>query len=76
MSWYLRSLADRDTHRGTWSGASRSVHAVCGAEFQPVALPTGGYFLPGLPPDPLQICPDCYRGTPSTPRSSGLLSAP
>jgi hypothetical protein len=59
MTWYLRSLSDQDTHRGTWSGASRSVHAVCGAEFQPVALPYGGFVLPGLPPDPDQICSQC-----------------
>jgi hypothetical protein len=59
--WYLRSLADHDTHLGTWSGVSRSVHAVCGLEFQPVALPQGGHFLPGPPPDPAQICPACYR---------------
>jgi hypothetical protein len=47
VGWYLRSMADRDTHRGRWSGVTRSVHSVCGLEFQPVALSYGGFFLPG-----------------------------
>lgn len=58
MSWYLRSLGDRDTHRGQWSGITRSVHAVCGIEFQPSPIRTA---LPGAPPDPNQACPQCYR---------------
>jgi hypothetical protein len=35
VSWYLRSLADADTHRGDYSIVTRSVHAVCGIEFVP-----------------------------------------
>jgi hypothetical protein len=58
-AWYLRSMSDNDTHYGSWSGVSRSVHALCGVEFQPVRLPYGGTFLPGMPPDPDQICPAC-----------------
>jgi hypothetical protein len=27
VSWYLRSLADADTHRGSYSTVTRSVHA-------------------------------------------------
>lgn len=59
--WFLRSLTDSDTHLGAWSGATRSVHSRCGREFVPVALPYGGYFLPGPPQDPAQICPQCQR---------------
>lgn len=59
VSWYLRSMGDRDTHRGQWSGTTRSVHSLCGLEFAPVALPYGGFFLPGTPPDPDQICSQC-----------------
>ena len=40
------------------------------ASFSP-ALLTGGHLLPGLPPDPRQICPDCYHGVPGNRRSSG-----
>ena len=67
MNWYLRSLADHDTHRGTWSGASRSVHSMCGLVFQPVALPYGGFSclerhrtksdLLAVPPRGHQWCP-------------------
>jgi hypothetical protein len=45
-------MGDRDTHRGQCPGVTRSVHSLCGLEFQPVALPYGGFFLPGTPPDP------------------------
>lgn len=34
--WYLRSMGDRDTHRGAYSIVTRSVHALCGAEFEPL----------------------------------------
>jgi hypothetical protein len=40
VSWYLHSIADADTHRGSYSTVTRSVHAVC--EFGPRALPLGG----------------------------------
>jgi hypothetical protein len=63
VSWYLRSMGDRDTHRGRYSTATRSVHAACGAEFVPITLADGGLVLPGSPPDPAQVCPEC-RGVP------------
>jgi hypothetical protein len=59
--WFLRSLADADTHRGSYSTVTRSVRAVCGVEFEPRPLPLGGPALPGSPLDPDQICPQCYR---------------
>ena len=34
--WFLRSMGDRDTHRGVYSPATRSVHARCGVEFPTV----------------------------------------
>ena len=58
MSWYLRSLADADTHLGSYSTVTRSVHALCGVEFVPRALPLGGPALPGNPLDPAR-CPAC-----------------
>jgi hypothetical protein len=58
--WYLRSMGDRDTHRGTYSIVTRSVHAVCGAKFQPLKTTTGApIVLTPLPPDPEQICLTC-----------------
>jgi hypothetical protein len=65
MNWYLRSMADRDTHRGTYSPVTRSVHAVCGAEFVPRRLGLGGdrLALHGWPPDPDQICPECAQNS-------------
>ena len=62
MSWYLRSLADADIHRGDYSIVTRSVHAVCGVEFAPKQLPLGDPALPGSPLDPTQVCLDCQRG--------------
>ena len=59
MSWYLRSLADADTHRGHYSIVTRSVHALCSIEFVPRQLPLGGPALPGNPLDPEQVCPQC-----------------
>jgi hypothetical protein len=59
MSWYLRSMADADTHRGDYSIVTRSVHALCGIEFIPKELPLGGPALPGSPLDPDQVCPQC-----------------
>ncbi|MGH3702983.1 MAG: hypothetical protein ACRDQY_26810 [Pseudonocardiaceae bacterium] len=59
MSWYLRSMADADTHRGHYSVVTRSVHALCGIEFIPKELPLGGPALPGSPLDPQQVCPQC-----------------
>ena len=65
VTWYLRSLGDVDTHRGELSPVTRSVHALCGIEFVPIKLATGRMSLPGSPPDPDQICPQCYRTPPS-----------
>lgn len=60
--WYLRSMGDRDTHSGTYSIATRSVHALCGVEFEPLKRTTGApIVLNGSPPDPDQICPACYH---------------
>ncbi|MGH3898773.1 MAG: hypothetical protein ACRDTA_11080 [Pseudonocardiaceae bacterium] len=59
MSWYLRSLGDHDTHRGSYSIVTRSVHSVCGVEFVPRRLLPGGPALPGHPQDPDQVCPQC-----------------
>ncbi|MGH3885991.1 MAG: hypothetical protein ACRDSZ_05355 [Pseudonocardiaceae bacterium] len=55
--WYLRSMADHDTHRGLMSGGS--VDAVCGIRFTPRPVAFGGEALAGEPPDPDQICPQC-----------------
>ena len=62
MHWYVRSLADGDTHRGELTNI-RTVCAVCGVEFIPItALRERGPKLPGYPPDPDQVCPQC-RGS-------------
>jgi hypothetical protein len=55
--WWLAGLADGRTHKGTYSTATRSVHALCGIEF----VPMFGRALSGNPPDPDQICGHCYR---------------
>jgi hypothetical protein len=59
VSWYLRSFQDEDTHQSAWNGFSRTVYALCGAQFQPVPVAYGGYFLAN--PSPAQVCPDCAR---------------
>lgn len=41
MAWYLRSIRDRDTHRGEIT-ADGQVTATCGAVFTPYLLPQGG----------------------------------
>ncbi|MEO7195953.1 MAG: hypothetical protein ABIZ05_14255 [Pseudonocardiaceae bacterium] len=56
MTWYLRSISDRDTHRGELQPSGK-VHAECGAVFTPPAYLRGG--LPGEPPDPKQVCSAC-----------------
>ncbi len=65
MSWYLRSLADADTHLGSYSPVTRSVHALCGVEFVPRPLPLGSPALPGSPLDPDHVGPAC-RGVKAT----------
>lgn len=60
-SWYLRTLADQDTHRGELQ-PDGTVLAACGAAFRPARLyQLGSLALPGGPADPDQICPACYR---------------
>ncbi|MEO7195257.1 MAG: hypothetical protein ABIZ05_10600 [Pseudonocardiaceae bacterium] len=59
VTWYLRSLGDRDTHRGELRPTSGKVHAECGAVFTPPQYLRGG--LPGAPPDPQQVCTACRR---------------
>jgi hypothetical protein len=54
MRWHVRSVADQDTHLGRRNGTR--IHAMCGVEFPITALTVT---LPGLPPDPQQVCPDC-----------------
>lgn len=63
-AWFVRSMGDADTHRGVYSPATRSVHAMCGIEFQPVPVswPPKLGPLPGNPPDPQQVCPQCHNG--------------
>jgi hypothetical protein len=46
-AWYLRSTGDHYTHYGTWSGVTRTVHALCGIEFPPAAGDSGATFVPG-----------------------------
>ncbi|MGH3789083.1 MAG: hypothetical protein ACRDRG_21585 [Pseudonocardiaceae bacterium] len=58
--WYLRSGADRDTHRGRLFG-NGTVMADCGLTFRPRPLAYGAKALPGYPPDPDQVCPKCER---------------
>ena len=57
MTWFLRSISDRDTHRGElYDGI---VLAACGIRFEPLPLPFNRIALPGWPQDRDQICPDC-----------------
>ncbi|MGH3672782.1 MAG: hypothetical protein ACRDSH_19490 [Pseudonocardiaceae bacterium] len=68
MHWYVRSLADGDTHQGELSLATRTVHAQCGIEFVPLkALTNRGPELPRYPPDPQQICSVCRDLAPRVP---------
>lgn len=57
MSWYLQSVKNQDTHRGTLSRGS--VIAVCGIRFRPLTVAFGRTALPGPPADPSQICQHC-----------------
>ncbi|MDQ3764410.1 MAG: hypothetical protein M3460_23465 [Actinomycetota bacterium] len=61
MSWYLRSMADHDTHRASGLRPDGTVAAACGVEFRPHPLPLGKVALPSHPYDPDQVCPNCYR---------------
>jgi hypothetical protein len=62
MAWYLRSIGDQDTHRGTLQHPDGTVTAVCGIRFRPRELLRGATVLRGKPPDPDQICPGCRQG--------------
>ncbi|MGH3827495.1 MAG: hypothetical protein ACRDQX_10030 [Pseudonocardiaceae bacterium] len=59
MSWYLRSLSDRDTHRAGLLHPDGTVTATCGIRFRPPEFLRGQTALRGEPPDPAQICPAC-----------------
>ncbi|MGH4000872.1 MAG: hypothetical protein ACRDTJ_25800 [Pseudonocardiaceae bacterium] len=59
MSWYLRSMADHDTHRAGTLRPDSTVAAECGVRFRPLRLPLGRLALPGHPYDHDQICPTC-----------------
>ncbi|MGH3823884.1 MAG: hypothetical protein ACRDRA_13800 [Pseudonocardiaceae bacterium] len=48
--WYLRSLADADTHRGQLR-PDGIVVAECGVRFQPPPIVPNGPALPDYPPD-------------------------
>jgi hypothetical protein len=62
MDWYLRSIGDRDTHRGTLLHPDGTVTAACGIRFRPRELVRGATALRGEPADSEQICPGCHRG--------------
>jgi hypothetical protein len=62
MGWYLRSLSDRDTHRGELR-PDGMVTAVCGAVFRPVQYLSSGPALRGEPADPQQVCLKCRQVT-------------
>ncbi|MGH3800541.1 MAG: hypothetical protein ACRDTD_10485 [Pseudonocardiaceae bacterium] len=59
MNWYLQSLADHDTHRGTMNRGV--VNTECGLQFTPRTVAFGAKALPGRPVDPDQVCPECQR---------------
>ncbi|MGH3852474.1 MAG: hypothetical protein ACRDR6_03060 [Pseudonocardiaceae bacterium] len=59
MSWYLRSLSDRDTHRAGLLHPDGTVTAACGIRFRPPEFRRGTTALRGEPPDPDQICLAC-----------------
>jgi hypothetical protein len=58
VRWFVRSVADHETHLGCRDGTR--VQAVCGQDFPITALTVA---LPGLPPDPQQVCPSCRDRT-------------
>jgi hypothetical protein len=58
VPWYLRSMADGDTHCGALQ-RDGSVLARCGARFAPRLAAYGRLELPGYPLDPDQVCPRC-----------------
>ena len=56
MRWYMRSVADHETHAG--HRQDEEVWAICGTHFPYTALTVT---LPGRPPDPQQVCPFCRK---------------
>ncbi|MGB6163189.1 MAG: hypothetical protein WBF75_11585 [Pseudonocardiaceae bacterium] len=56
MSWYVRSLAPGDVHRGVFDHGS--VRAACGVEFFPVRVSPQQARCFKLPA-PEQVCPAC-----------------
>lgn len=62
--WFLRSLSDRDTHRGVLNVTKGTVSSPCGVTFTPRVLPFGrGLGFTGDPPDPGQVCPACAKAS-------------
>lgn len=54
MTWYVAFFADRDTHLADSLLHGQLVTALCNhKQFRPIAA------LPGIPPDPEQICLHC-----------------
>lgn len=62
-AWFVRSMADGDTHHGLYSPATGTVRARCGTTFTPVPVgwPPHSGPLPGHPADPAQVCPQCQK---------------
>jgi hypothetical protein len=54
VTWYLRTLEDRDTHFGTFSRGV--INAECGTRFRPRIVAYGHQELPGQPLDPGHVC--------------------
>jgi hypothetical protein len=64
MNWYLRSIGDRDTHRGQLR-PDGTVTAACEIKFAPLhPLRDRSPTLPGQPPEAAQVCPACCRVMP------------
>jgi hypothetical protein len=60
-SWYVRSLAPRDVHRGVLTDSS--VRAVCGTEFFPQLESESGQVHCCRLPQSGQVCPACLAQT-------------
>lgn len=58
--WYLRTVADHDTHAGRLI-RSGYVQACCGVQFAPRLAAYGRLALPSWPLDPDQICAQCQK---------------
>ena len=62
MDWFMRTLANRDTHKGELRDDG-TVATVCGIAFRPMRHYRASTVLPGEPPDPTRVCPRCFSGT-------------